>query len=122
MATANVTRATKDNLSPIDQIDRALTAAHAMSVMVVGEGLESFQCLNDKLQGDYLFALYERIEAARVGFDRMLDEREVERAEAARQLHEAKHGEQAAFDAKLGAALDAVTKRIASAADANSVA
>ena len=83
MAIATVTRATSEDLHPLDQIDRALTHAYAMSVMVTGEGLGNFQTMSEQLQGEYLWAMSERIHAAKVGFELLMDERNADRVKAA---------------------------------------
>lgn len=58
-----------DDLGPIDRIDRELSDAYAQIVTVTGEGFAHFSELNEDLQHEFLFSIYNRIRAARAGFD-----------------------------------------------------
>lgn len=53
-----------DEIGPLDQLDRALSAANVMSVTICGDGFERFSSLNDELQHEYLYALREQIREA----------------------------------------------------------
>lgn len=62
-------------LSPIDKLDRELTDAFCQIVTITGEeGFESFSSLNPEIQQNTLFAVYNRIQAARTAFGALLDE------------------------------------------------
>ncbi len=52
--------------SAVDRLTWRLSQAHAMLVMINGEGLKPFQVLNDNLQMDYLSAIDQLVSAARV--------------------------------------------------------
>lgn len=70
-ASSAATTAIRLNAEYLDTVLEALAHADAMVNMTYGNSGEAFRCMSDELQDEFLWALANRIDAARKAADRL---------------------------------------------------